>query len=340
MAEAGADEKWVSPNSVQNEVLEDLVEEEEALSLCDMPINEGSQPRKEELPRPMDKTQEDFIFSSWGGSVLPRSEMCAAEEVFFQGQILPFRRHSVSSERGLTGLQKDIQSPDLQLTRSESMDYRHSSGFKSATSRSSSISSHHSSSSGSSTTTTTTKGTRYKPRQRNQFHSHPSPTPQLRYSRIPQGNVGPGSRKSTVWSLFKVGLVRTPENSAAVRTNTNASNKSFGSRNSTSSSSSSLSNGKNNHKDAINVEKKKKKPVRFFDASALFGGCKCSAANAVDYVVIKRSISVNEDRTKEDEVTDEAITKNRTKQAMSRHRTFEWLKQLSLEGGGTAPDVA
>ncbi|KAK3032900.1 hypothetical protein RJ639_034948 [Escallonia herrerae] len=339
MAEAGADEKWVSPHSVQNGVLEDLVEEDEALSLCDMPINEGSQPRKEELPRPMDKTQEDFVFNSWGGSVLPGSEMCAAEEVFFQGQILPFRRHSVSSERGLTGLQKDIQSPHLQLTRSESMDYRHSSGFTSATSRSSSISSHHSSSSGSSTTTTN-KGTRYKPRQRNQFHSHPSPTPQLRYSRIPQGNVGPGSRKSTVWSLFKVGLVRTPENSAAVRTNTNASNKSFGSRNSTSSSSSSLSNGKNNHKDAFNVKKKKKKSVRFFDAGALFGDCKCSAANAVDYVVIKRSISVNEERTKEDEVADEAITKNRTKQAMSRHRTFEWLKQLSLEGGGTAPDVA
>lgn len=49
----------------------------------------------------------------------------------------------------------------------------------------------------------------YEPQIRNQFHSQPSPTPQIRFSKIT--NINSCNRKSTMWSLFRVGLVITPE---------------------------------------------------------------------------------------------------------------------------------
>ncbi|CAJ1929395.1 unnamed protein product [Sphenostylis stenocarpa] len=79
--------------------LEQLKEEEgeeeeiEALSLCDLPvnlINDEAQPK----PKPdsqITETQEDFDFRLWGAPFSSESEMCAADEVFFQGQILPLR---------------------------------------------------------------------------------------------------------------------------------------------------------------------------------------------------------------------------------------------------------
>lgn len=48
-------------------------------------------------------------------------------------------------------------------------------------------------------------------RIRNRFHSQPSPTPQIRFSKNTHRNINSYNRKSTMWSLFRVGLVTTPE---------------------------------------------------------------------------------------------------------------------------------
>lgn len=121
-------------------------------------------------------------------------------------------------------------------------------------------------------------------------------------------------------------MVRAPEIGLwSIRGNNNI-NKSFGSRNSNSSScSSSVSNnGKKIER------KKKKKKLRLFDInSALFGGCKCSVLNAVEVVPSKIVIVKEEEKEEEEKEKD---GKQKRKQAVSRNRTFEWLKQLSLEG--------
>ncbi|KAL2528368.1 hypothetical protein Fot_20969 [Forsythia ovata] len=242
--------------------------------------------------------------------------MCAADEVFFKGQILPLR-NSVSSEKG--------------ISRCASMDRCYSVGFTSVSSRSSSIRSHQSSSSGSSSSIRSNN----IPRVPNQFHSHPSPTPQVRLSSIKQANVRNSNRKSSLWSIFHVGLVTPPEialQDLKIRRENSKNNNNFGSRNSTSSNSTSdISNGSN----------KKKKPRLFDKNGVLFGGCKCSA-NAVDtvsprVVFIKRSASESEAHQLQLQQNN-VQTKNKQqqqqrtgKQALSRHRTFEWLKQLSLE---------
>uniref|UniRef100_A0A5B6YKY6 Uncharacterized protein n=1 Tax=Davidia involucrata TaxID=16924 RepID=A0A5B6YKY6_DAVIN len=314
-----ADEKRSHSNS--NSIENEEEEEEEALSLCDLPNNEESQSRKEEAEAI--ETPEDFDFGLLGGSLLTESEICAADEVFFQGQILPLR-HSISSDSGggfLAGFQHDSRNP----SRSESMDHCHSGGFTGVSSRSSSIRSYHSSSSGSSTTKTKQY---YKPiRVRNQFdqfHSHPSPTPQIRVSSIRHhGNVSHRCHKSTIWSFFRVGLVRTPEielQDLKVRGNNNSTAKNFG----------------------CYIEKKKKQQSFFDKNSVLFGGCKCSV-NAVETVVPSRIVLIKSNSVHVNEEKEQVALKNKTKQrqhgkqAVSRHRTFEWLKELSLVG---VPDEA
>uniref|UniRef100_A0A5B7CBC2 Putative vitellogenin-1 isoform X2 n=1 Tax=Davidia involucrata TaxID=16924 RepID=A0A5B7CBC2_DAVIN len=327
-----ADEKRSHSNS--NSIENEEEEEEEALSLCDLPNNEESQSRKEEAEAI--ETPEDFDFGLLGGSLLTESEICAADEVFFQGQILPLR-HSISSDSGggfLAGFQHDSRNP----SRSESMDHCHSGGFTGVSSRSSSIRSYRSSSSGSTSTTTATN-TKYKPRVRNPFHSHPSPTPQIQVSSSTtrHGNMGHHrSHKSTIWSFFRVGLVRTPERfelqDLKVRgNNNNSTGKSFGSRNSTSSTSSSVTNI-NNDKDPSNIINMKKKKQRFLDKNGgLFGGCKCSV-NAVE-TVPSGIIIIKKDIVHEKEEKEQVMKKQgHGKQAISRHRTFEWLKELSFAG--------
>ncbi|KAK9265455.1 hypothetical protein L1049_010789 [Liquidambar formosana] len=351
MARSCVDERWGNPNAEEQE------EEEEALSLCDLPVNlisEEKQSRNEEAKSC--KTEEDFDFGSWGGSLLTaESEMCAADEVFFQGQILPLRL-SVSSDSGLyPGSRHDSRNASRCNSRSESMDHRCSSGFSGISSRSSSIRSHHSSSSSSTATPTTTK---YKPRVRNQFHTHPSPKPQIRVSGLRHGHVSSCNRKSTMWEFFRLGLVRTPEielQDLRLRTSNATSNKNFGSRNSNSSSNSSGSfrhrkniRGSNDaEKSNYDANTKKNKKQRFFTKENTFlSSCKCSAG-AVETVssrfVIMKSVACSGTGGGNDESETHAIKEKlqqmkmqkrqqQGKQAMSRHRTFEWLKELSLEG--------
>ncbi|KAK4346641.1 hypothetical protein RND71_032980 [Anisodus tanguticus] len=290
-------------------------EEEEALSLCDLPNNEENQTKKEAAGSASDAQLEDFDFNSCGGNLLKESDMCTADEIFYQGQILPLR-HSISlpSDRGNCCTSNDTNS----------------------SSRSSSIRSQRSSSSGSSSNFSTTCS-KYKPKVRNQFHSHPSPTPQVRFSKVNtiQSNVNNSTRKSALWSLFRVGLVTTPEISLQDLKNRGNRDNS-GSRNSTSSSSSnSLSNDDNRMKIILSMKKKQRFSL---------GSCKCSA-NAVETVLPSSVLIMNSNRTTitktrkateghehEDKKDSSENIKTTKKQAMSRHRTFEWLKQLSLEG--------
>lgn len=336
-----ADERWALANSTENAVelqevgVEDEEDDEEALSLSDLPLIRKEKEEEEEESSPLREagTQEDFDFCS----VSKESEMCAADEVFFQGQILPLR-HSVSSEKGLLLQYCDSRNASRSISRSESMDHYYSGGLIS--SRSSSISSHQSSSSGGSSAAV---GPKYKPKlpPRNQFHSHPSPSPRLRFPSNKQGMMNSTNhrncvKKSSIWNILRLGLVTTPPEIAFqdLKTrcpNNNSTNgKNFGSRNSTSSNCSSVSSSNS-------INKKKK-------ARGLFGGCKCSA-DAVDtvasrVVIIKRSASESDvealNQLQQENV--EAIkppkltTKQAAKKHLSHHRTFEWLKQLSVEG--------
>lgn len=124
-----------------------------------------------------------------------------------------------------------------------------------------------------------------------------------------------------------MGLVHTPEielQGLKNRSGSRNSNKSggFGSRNSNSSSSSSAS--------SIEKKKKKKKMQRFFNG----GGCRCSV-DAVETVPLRAVIvkEEGEEEGGEKEKEKGKKTKKEKKQTVShRHRTFEWLKELSDAG--------
>ncbi|XP_027074280.1 uncharacterized protein [Coffea arabica] len=359
--DADADETRRHSNPVgSSHVVEREEEDEEALSFSDLPTNEENQflvSRKESpVPIIIHDSQEEFNFCSSlaTDSLSKESEMCVADEVFFQGQILPLR-HSVSSESGLiTKLQNDSRT----TSRSESMDRCYSVGFTSLSSRSSSLNSHHSSSSGTTSSTSTTTGTgsscinrKPRPKTRNHFQfSHPSPKPQIRSSNSIKNGMN-SSRNSTLWSIFRVGLVTTPEIAIQdLKFRNNSKNAGFGSRNSTSSTISSGSAGriKAEEKDRI------KKRHKFLDKKGVvfFSGCKCSS-NAVAGPIpsrvaengMRRSASVSEAHAKEEET--ESLTRTTRqhdqqqtgKQALSRHRTFEWLKQLSLEAAAVVDEA-
>ncbi|CAK9144016.1 unnamed protein product [Ilex paraguariensis] len=340
MESSCSDEKKVDVNSTENEVEEEEEEEEETtLSLCDFPINEESQSVKHEAEA--NEPQEDFNFGSWGGSVLTETEMCAADEVFFQGQILPLR-HSVSSESGFAGIGNDSRNFSRCVSRAESVGRCYSGGSSSYSSRSSSINSRNSSNSCSALTSKP-----YKPRRnRNQFHSHPSPTPQIRFSSARHGNFNNfshHSQQSMIWSFLRLGLVQKPEIASLdlkLRSNNQNNNQRYSTKNRIiNSKNNRINDGDNNKmKNILNIEKKPKQG--FFDRNgALCGGCKCSI-NAVETVpsrisTIKSGVTMTEAQAKEEK--EEAMTKTtkvcRGKQSMSRHRTSEWLKQLSLESG-------
>lgn len=280
---------------------EEEEDEEETLSLCDLPVsasNGDNTQQNAETAKALEA--EDFDFGSWGerGTVLMETEMCAADEVFFQGQMLPLR-NSVSSESATQASRC--------ASRSESMDH-------SLSSRSNSTGSHNSTST--STVSTTSTSSTYTPKFRNQFHSHSHPSPKPQIAPGPRhGNVTIRCRKSNVWSLFKVGVVRTPEMEL----------QELKLRSISSSSSSRKS-------DLLEMkpheEKKKKKADRF-----IFDGCQCSADAVETVIILKNKKSfINERERKQVEEKKGVTEKQRKqgKQALHHRRTFEWLKDLSI----------
>lgn len=320
------DERWPVSSSTGFKEEEEEGDDDEALSLSDLPLihqwRKGEDDDKNNSPSTREGVQEEFDFCS----VSKESEMCAADEVFFQGQILPLR-HSVSSEKGLLQHYDGRRYRSHSISRSDSMDHYYSS-------RSSSISSG-SGSSSSASASAATVATKYKPKlpPRNQFHSHPSPSPRLHFPSSRHGGATSANprnsiKKSSIWNVLRLGLVSTPPEIAFHDLKTRSTNcKSFGSRNSTSSNSSSISSS------GGGASKIKKMRPR------LLGGCKCAAdVVAMRVVIIKRSasesdvVALNDEIRRENGDEGKPQSQKLTKKHLSHHRTFEWLKQLSVEG--------
>ncbi|CAH8280994.1 unnamed protein product [Arabidopsis lyrata] len=184
--------------------------EEEALSLCDLP-NENGELRSivKEEDEEFDSGFEFGIGSSFragSDSCEPAPEMSTADELFFKGRILPLR-HSVSLDAGLN-------EPTRLITRSESVEYRRT-------------------------------GVRSDRKIKNNFidYSQPSPQPQIRRSSSMTARVNSirNPKSSSIWDFLRLGLVRTPE----IELRTTAGNARLSvSRNSSCSSTSTSSNSK------------------------------------------------------------------------------------------------
>lgn len=317
------EERWLI-SEIATQSQNDEEEEEEALSLSDLPLihqwrkenrnDKNNNDNSNNNDFSTKEEDEEFDFCSHS----KESEMCAADELFFKGQILPLR-HSVSSEKGL------LQNYDggggyrrRSISRSDSMDHYYSS-------RSSSMSSSHQSSSSGSSSATTTAAARRNPKlpPRIHFHTHPSPSPRLHFPSSRHGGAAVANhrnsiKKSSIWNVLRLGLVTPPPPEITFQ-DLKARSGNSGSRNSTSSNSSGGAS-------------KKKKMMRPRILGG--GGCKCAAdAVAPRVVIIKRSASEGDaavelhDRSAAEKLTSKAAAKKH----LSQHRTFEWLKQLSVE---------
>ncbi|CAK9315263.1 unnamed protein product [Citrullus colocynthis] len=178
--------------------IEEEEEEEEALSFCDLPVKEKQQAMRTSSSAAVET--EEFDFKQWR----PAPPMLAADELFFQGQMLPLRL-SFSSENRQSNI-NELFGGNL-WNRSESMDHNML-RFRNGSCSSSSSRSHYSRSSSHSNNSVSIP-TNSKPRtQKNVFHSHPSPTPQIRS--FSTSSHRSRSRSSSRWEFFRLGLLRTP----------------------------------------------------------------------------------------------------------------------------------
>ncbi|KAL9357193.1 hypothetical protein Peur_050446 [Populus x canadensis] len=369
MATSSAEEKREhSDFSTQEE--EDQVEE--ALSLCDLPVNrmkkENNQSsRHQETHQGTETNQEDFDFGPWGGDgyLSKKSDMCAADDIFFQGQILPLRL-SFSSESGVNKFESDSSmNPSHCLSRSASTDHNSIGVFTAFSGMSSSSRSHYSSSSNN--TSSAIASTRMiKPKIQNQFLTHRSPKPQIRLSSTSLGNAACNRpRNSSFWDFFRLGLIRTPEielqdlkvrnsvsrNSSSSSSKSNSSIKKCGKINVSSDSSKSGCKIKNmsrhNSNDCGKNMEKRRKQSLLQKREGLLSGCSCSVS-AVKPFPLKssndRSRSAgngNNDKSErgsteeklqelkmKSRIVKKQLMQQQGKQAMSRHRTFEWIKAL------------
>ncbi|XP_020230419.1 uncharacterized protein LOC109811169 [Cajanus cajan] len=246
--------------------------------------------------------------------------MCAADEVFFQGQILPLRFQ--------------------QLKRCESM-----SEFRSNSSRSSSVRSQNSSSSSYSYSTTATTSPRIsKPRIQNHLHSHPSPLPQLKVTLPRQTSfVNHGRKSSSAWEFFRLGVVPAPEialQDLKVR-GTNSVNKNYMGRSSNVNSSTNSTVKTSYRTDHIG---KKNHVLEKFAGigSGFWSGCKCSVETVQSDTVMIKSGTKSSNKTESTTLThatkEKVVERKRQKhrkRTMSHRRTSEWIKELSH---GSYPD--
>ncbi|KAK6128711.1 hypothetical protein DH2020_037561 [Rehmannia glutinosa] len=290
MEQKCTEERWAIFNSTENSV-KTLEDDVDALSLCDLPIIHHQSIKENEsdsTPLRSIKTPEDFDFCSVSKH---SEEMCAADEVFYQGQILPLRRNFSRS-----------------ISSSESTDRFSSGGLISS----------RSSSSGSGSGGGAVVAEPKLP-LRNQFHSHPSPSPKIR---SPRSTVRSNNKKSSAsWNIFRMGLVSPPPEIAF----RDLKNRYPNGRN--------LRNRNGNGRHSSDGKKVKRRDF--------LGGCRYCSGDAVDavsskVVVTKRSARDGESETRVEEESLLGIMKS-PKKRFSNHRTFEWLKQLSLEGAAAEP---
>ncbi|XP_028796350.1 uncharacterized protein LOC114751834 [Neltuma alba] len=194
----------------------------------------------------------------------------------------------------------------------------------SSSSRSSSVRSQNSSSSISSANSITNPEISNKPRMRNQFQTHPSPKPQLKVSNSRQVSFGHLNRKSSAWDFVRLGVVPAPEiglqDLKVRRCTNNNKNKTSASSNGSNDTSSERSN---NHGFRRMVGKA---------GGGFLKGCKCSVETVPFDIMIAKSTTKKTESTTH-AMKEKAKQKQRRK-AVSRHRTFEWLKELSHASHG------
>ncbi|XP_004509087.1 uncharacterized protein [Cicer arietinum] len=325
-------EKRNKPESEED----DYEEDEEALSLCDLPLSltqHENQLQSKKDHSQVNETQEEFNFRSWVGLFSTEQEMCVADEVFFQGQIIPSSRLSFSSKAGLLTTCDDHHGKQLNFNQCNSSPNKTFNEFRSNSSTSQNSSTSSSSTSSTITTTTTTTTTPIvsisKSKVRNQFHTHPSPKPQLKLS-CPRKSTQ--SRKSSLWESFRLGVVPTPEielQDLKVRKNCVTRNSSSSSSNSTKSEKMSKKNETSSNYVLKHLVGKR---------GGLLSGCDCSIETVkLDMGMIKggtKSGCYKTESTKhavKEKMIEWKKQKQRQKQGkkvMSRRRTFEWLKDL------------
>lgn len=145
----------------------------EALSLSDLPLIHH-QETGGLTDNTFDTEEEEFDFCS----LSREPEMCAADVIFLQGQILPLHHYLISDQGPL-----QHRNSTRAISRSESMEHYSSSGL--TTSRCTSPSSLQSSSSSSAAAPAT-----------NFYHKPPSGT-----------NPTNPANRSSIWNIFKLGLI-------------------------------------------------------------------------------------------------------------------------------------
>ncbi|XP_023543113.1 uncharacterized protein LOC111803076 isoform X1 [Cucurbita pepo subsp. pepo] len=313
--------------------MEQLDHEDETLSLCDLPIHvvKDDKPHflfEEKLgagEKPIAAVDdEEFDFGSLGGfsnsSAQPPPQMCLADEVFYQGKLLPVRL-SVSSDTTSAGFHRRQGSGSGSFGNIRSIN---SSGSSSSRSQCSS-------SSVTTTSITSTSAVRNSlPRVPNLFHSHPSPKPQIKASPITfrQASTGGGRQiSSSKWDFFRLGVVKAPgmELQDLKHRSSTRRNSSVSRSDSEKAFIPAASNG-NSMKEimrrpraSVSIERK--------HGGILSGvGCKCSVGSTVTpapKTVVVRRRKGNRKNTPEKEKEEQE------KLALSRDRTFEWLKELS-----------
>ncbi|GMH06377.1 hypothetical protein Nepgr_008217 [Nepenthes gracilis] len=328
--------------------------EEESLSLRDLPVSAIHEDKQSTLIKSDEVVaEEDFDFGSLAGSIdAEGSKMCAADEVFYRGQILPLR-HSISSDTGLARSRSDSRS----ISRSESMEHGSACGFRSASttsSRSSSTKSHYSVTS---STSSSSSNAAQKPKFRNHFHSYPSPKPHIRAAGAQSLPNSTPRRKSysSIWEFVRLGLVRTPEielHDLKAR-HASLSNNSVIGRSSSNSNGNCRAKSTENLKTHGNIFARTKtdlnllKERRHGKNGSILNGCKLSVwvAEPIPRRVVvlndaECSSSSRAEGAARGNVDTERIKKQQQhrpqqgqgKQTASRHRTFEWLKDLSHSG--------
>ncbi|MCI13411.1 hypothetical protein A2U01_0034528, partial [Trifolium medium] len=98
-------------------------EEEEALSLCDLPLNENSESLndmsfKRNILRPSSLTDSSDFFSGFSSS--SSSDMCPADDIIFCGKLVPFKETINDDHRG-DNLNVELNKSRINRRRSESV---------------------------------------------------------------------------------------------------------------------------------------------------------------------------------------------------------------------------
>ncbi|WOK94421.1 hypothetical protein Cni_G03123 [Canna indica] len=273
------------------------------------------------------KPDNDFQFqvSTAGGLLLPTdaaaADMCAADDLFFNGQILPLRPSVAPSRCGSWSDSVDRSStPGLDTSRSNSNSSSSSRRSSNCVSRS------HSSNSSTPSVTAASEVSR-PPSLSNNFYAHPSPKPQLRSAR-PKTTAGRRSASSAPpgWGVFLLGLVRAPQidlhDSRPRRSSTGGGRKSDVDTANAKKIARAPSDGSSTSKrfDACASEAKAEKKV----ARLVGRGLSCKSSPEA---VVEPSPSPTTKMKKKEEEEGQRL---RRVDSMCRSRIFEWLEELSI----------